>query len=564
MEGMRADGNCRTCMVEIKGERVLAPSCCRYPKDGMEVTTDSARAVTSQKMSIELLLSDIPETSYTLDSELDLWAKKLSIGKPRFASRQQPAEDLSHPAMAVHLDACIQCKRCVRACREEQVNDVIGYAFRGGHSKIVFDLDDPMGNSTCVACGECVQACPTGALMPARDVAMVVPDKTVDSVCPYCGVGCQLTYNVKDNKILYVQGRDGPANSSRLCVKGRYGFDYVQHRHRLTKPLIRKPGVPKHKDFTVDPEKWHEVFREATWEEALDVAAKGLRDIRDTHGKRALAGFGSAKGTNEEAYLFQKLVRTGFGSNNVDHCTRLCHASSVAALMEGINSGAVSNQVRDVANAEVIFLIGANPTVNHPVAATFIKNAAKAGAKLIVADPRRGDLARHATYNLQFNADTDVALLNAMLHVIVDRRPGRRGLHPRPHVGLRRAGREREEVLARGDGADLRHRRADDPRGRAALRDVEGVDHPLGHGHLAARARHRQRALPDRAGALDRPDRQAGLGPASAARPEQRAGRVRLGPDPDVLSGLPARERARGARALRDALEDRARSRIRA
>ncbi|HZM59626.1 MAG TPA: formate dehydrogenase subunit alpha, partial [Vicinamibacterales bacterium] len=189
--------------------------------------------------------------------------------------------------------------------------------------------------------------------------------------------------------------------------------------HRLTTPLIRKKDVPKHKDFTVDPEKWHEVFREATWEEALDVAANGLRDIRDKYGKRALAGFGSAKGTNEEAYLFQKLVRTGFGSNNVDHCTRLCHASSVAALMEGINSGAVSNQVRDVVNAEVIFLIGANPTVNHPVAATWIKNAAKAGRTLIVADPRRSDLARHASYYLQFNADTDVALLNAMLHVIV-------------------------------------------------------------------------------------------------------------------------------------------------
>jgi formate dehydrogenase major subunit len=420
MEGMRPDGNCRTCMVEIKGERVLAPSCCRYPKDGMEVTTNSQRALVSQKMSVELLLADVPETTYTLNSELDLWAKKLGIGKPRFGSRPQPAEDLSHPAMAVHLDACIQCKRCVRACREEQVNDVIGYAFRAGASKIVFDFDDPMGESTCVACGECVQACPTGALMPARDVAKVVPDRTVDSVCPYCGVGCQLTYNIKDNRILYVQGKDGPANSSRLCVKGRYGFDYVQHRHRLTKPLIRKPGFPKHKDFTVDPEKWHEVFREATWDEALEVAARGLRDIRDTYGKRALAGFGSAKGTNEEAYLFQKLVRTGFGSNNVDHCTRLCHASSVAALMEGINSGAVSNQVRDVANAEVIFVIGANPTVNHPVAATWMKNAAKNGAKLIVADPRRSELARHATYYLQFNPDTDVALLNAMLHVIVE------------------------------------------------------------------------------------------------------------------------------------------------
>ena len=246
---MRPDGNCRTCMVEIKGERVLAPSCCRYPKEGMEVTTNSPRALTSQKMSLELLLSDVPETSYTLNSELDLWAKKLSIGKPRFAARHQPAEDLSHPAMAVNLDACIQCNRCVRACREEQVNDVIGYAFRGGHSKIVFDLDDPMGDSTCVACGECVQACPTGALMPARDVGKIVADKQVDSVCPYCGVGCQLTYNIKDNKILYVQGKDGPANSSRLCVKGRYGFDYVQHKHRLTKPLIRKPGVPKTQGF---------------------------------------------------------------------------------------------------------------------------------------------------------------------------------------------------------------------------------------------------------------------------------------------------------------------------
>jgi len=418
--GMRPDGNCRTCMVEIKGERVLAPSCCRYPTDGMEVTTDSARAVASQKMVLELLLSDMPETSYTLNSELDLWARRLSLGKPRFASRHQPVQDVSHPAIAVNLDACIQCGRCVRACREEQVNDVIGYAFRGSDSKIVFDLDDPLGESTCVACGECVQACPTGALMPAREVGKIVADKQVESVCPYCGVGCQLTYHIKANEILFVRGKDGPANSSRLCVKGRYGFDYVQHKHRLTRPLIRKPGAIKHKDFAVDPDNWSEVFREATWEEAIDFAANGLRVVRDTYGKKSLAGFGSAKGTNEEAYLFQKLVRTGFGSNNVDHCTRLCHASSVAALMEGINSGAVSNPVRDVALADVMFVIGANPTVNHPVAATFMKNAAKRGAKLIVADPRRSDLARHATYYLQFNPDTDVALLNAMLHVIVE------------------------------------------------------------------------------------------------------------------------------------------------
>jgi formate dehydrogenase major subunit len=418
-EGLRPDGNCRACMVEIKGERVLAASCCRKPSAGMEVLSNNERSLASQKMVLELLLSDMPKTRHTLNSELDDWAKRLKIGKPRFAPRHQPPADLSHYGIAVNLDHCIQCTRCVRACREEQVNDVIGYAFRSEHSKIVFDLDDPMGESTCVACGECVQACPTGALMPARGVGMIKADKQVHSVCPYCGVGCQLTYHLKDNRILHVEGRDGPSNHGRLCVKGRYGFDYVHHKQRLTQPLVRKPGVPKHADFTMDPANPLENFREATWDEALDLAAAGLRKIRDTHGGNALAGFGSAKGTNEEAYLFQKLVRTGFGTNNVDHCTRLCHASSVAALMEGLNSGAVSNQVNDVLRAEVIFLIGANPIVNHPVAATWIKNAAKKGAKLIYADPRRSELSRHAAYALQFKPDTDVALLNAMMHTIV-------------------------------------------------------------------------------------------------------------------------------------------------
>lgn len=419
-EGLEAVGNCRSCMVEIDGERVLAPSCCRHPSAGMKVTTDSPRALAAQKMVLELLLSDMPEAEYTRKNEVDLWAEKLGIEKPRFTpTRRQPQRDASHAAITVNLDACIQCTRCVRACRDEQVNDVIGLAFRGQETRIVFDQDDPMGASTCVACGECVQACPTGALMPAREVALHIPDKQIDSVCPYCGVGCQLTYNVKDNKILYVEGRKGPANLGRLCVKGRYGFDYAHHPQRLTRPLIRREGVPKSGDFTMDPERVLEVFREASWEEALALAGGRLAGIRDAHGGAALAGFGSAKGSNEEAYLFQKLVRTGFGTNNVDHCTRLCHASSVAALLEGIGSGAVSNPVMDVTRAEVIVVIGANPTVNHPVAASWIKNAVKAGAKLVVMDPRRSELARHAHRFLAFKPDTDVALLNAMMHVIV-------------------------------------------------------------------------------------------------------------------------------------------------
>ncbi len=207
----------------------------------------------------------MPERAYTRHNEVDQWAAKLGVGKPRFAARAQPAPDLSHPAIAVNLDACIQCTRCLRACRDEQVNDVIGLAFRGEHAKIVFDMDDAMGASTCVACGECVQACPTGALMPARDVALTVPDKQVDSVCPYCGVGCQLTYNVKDNKILFVEGRDGPANQGRLCVKGRYGFDYAHHPQRLTRPLIRREDAPpKRGDFVMDPTRVMDIFREAT------------------------------------------------------------------------------------------------------------------------------------------------------------------------------------------------------------------------------------------------------------------------------------------------------------
>ena len=434
-DGYRADGNCRACVVEVKGERTLAPSCCRSATAGMEVQATSARAVKSQKMVLEMLLSDMPDTGYKWNEkdesqqhgELSDWAARMEVTvRPELKAlrRNQPKADMSHPAMAVNLDACIQCNRCVRACREEQVNDVIGYAMRGSHSEIVFDLKDTMGDSTCVACGECVQACPTGALMPKSHIGSQVVDKKVDSVCPFCGVGCLITYNVKDNVILSVDGRDGPANQSRLCVKGRFGFDYAHSPQRLTKPLIRKAGVGKHPE---DLEKlnrntadWSEIFREATWEEALAFTGNTLGGLRDTHGKKTLAGFGSAKGSNEEAYLFQKLVRTGFGSNNVDHCTRLCHASSVAALLEGVGSGAVSNQVNDVQHAGMIFVIGSNPTANHPVAATWMKNAAKRGTKIVLADPRITDIGKHAWRTLQFKADTDVAMLNALIHTVID------------------------------------------------------------------------------------------------------------------------------------------------
>ncbi len=413
-------GNCRACMVEIEGEPTLAPSCCRRPAADMKVHSNNERALKAQRMVLELLQSDMPDTSYTADNKLQQWADKLELAIPRFSSRgEKLARDESHPAMTVNMDACIHCTRCLRACRDIQVNDIIGLARRGSKTRIVFDLDDPMGKSACVGCGECVQVCPTGALMPANGVGLIEADKTVDSVCPYCGVGCLLTYHIKDNKILYVSGENGPANKGRLCVKGRFGFDYVHHSERLTKPLIRRSDVAKSVALDFDPGNPMAIFREASWDEALDFAANGLLKIIKNEGKYALAGLGSAKGSNEEAYLFQKLVRSGFGTNNVDHCTRLCHASSVTALLEGLGSAAVSNPMTDVSYADVIIIIGANPTVNHPVGATWMKNAVKNGTRLIVMDPRSSDLVRHATHFVQFKPASDVALLNAMMNVII-------------------------------------------------------------------------------------------------------------------------------------------------
>ncbi len=425
--GYRPDGNCRACVVEVKGERPLAASCLRKVAPGMAVETGSARALKARAMVFELLLADQPPRAAAHDDTSAFWQWVARMGisaTSRLPARaDMPAPDASHPAIAVDLDACIACGLCVRACREVQVNDVIGMAGRGDHARPVFDQDDPLAHSTCVACGECVAVCPTGALMPKNLVDAATghgsraAERVVSSVCPFCGVGCRLDFHVTGDRIRFVEGADGPANRNRLCVKGRFGFDYIHSPLRLERPLIRKPGAPK--GMNIDPANPLSHFREASWEEALDFAAGGLARIADAHGGRAVSGFGSAKCSNEEAYLFQKLIRTRFGHNNLDHCTRLCHASSVAALMEGVGSAAVTATFNETGNADLIIVIGANPTENHPVAATFFKQAAKRGATLVVMDPRGQALKRHATHMLQFRPGTDVALLNSLMNVIV-------------------------------------------------------------------------------------------------------------------------------------------------
>ncbi|MFQ5520456.1 MAG: molybdopterin-dependent oxidoreductase, partial [Candidatus Methylomirabilia bacterium] len=406
---LRPVGVCRVCVVDV-GERVLAASCVRAAADGMKAVTNSERVERCRRTLTELLLADYPEESLreqtTGDDMLLALARQYQLRPGALPQGNGRGRDLSSPVIAVDHSACILCDRCIRACDEIQHNDVIGRTGKGYTARIAFDRDVPMGQSTCVSCGECAAVCPTGALtnksltVPVRSRAEL---KAVDSVCPYCGVGCAITFHVDPakNAVVFADGRASLGSQARLCVKGRYGFDYALHPQRLTVPLIRRPecypkgglsgavkgtGKGRKPGGPVDYEEVLPAFREASWDEALDLVARRLRTLKETYGSRALAGFGSAKCSNEEAYLFQRLVRAVFGTNNVDHCTRLCHASSVAALLETIGSGAVTNVFGDVQNAEVALVAGSSTTDNHPVAATFIKDAAHHGTTLIVVD----------------------------------------------------------------------------------------------------------------------------------------------------------------------------------
>jgi len=486
---MAPAGVCRMCVVDV-GERVLAASCVRECQDGMTVETSSPKVQGHRRMLTELMLAEHPvpcaRERTTQDCGLEALGRQYGLlpdepvarpdvsgaapggqhagpeaefsqpvpdtpdrqsGQLRFTAQSARLNehtersgwrelDESSPVISVDHQACILCDRCIRACDELQSNNVIGRTGKGFATQIGFDLNTSMGESTCVSCGECVATCPTGALTQQPvSLPVIPPDEltAVDSVCPYCGVGCALTFYRQDNRIVFAEGRDSPVNAGRLCVKGRYGWDYTSHPQRLTMPLIRRAdaypkgplssevrtSVSRRAGGLVDYGEVLPAFREATWDEALDLIGDRLQQIQQESGGSALAGFGSAKCSNEEAYLFQKLIRAGFGTNNVDHCTRLCHASSVAALMETIGSGAVTNVFADVARADVCLVTGTNTTANHPVAATFIKSAARSGTRLIVVDIRRHDLADIADHFAQIRPGTDVAFYNGVMHVLI-------------------------------------------------------------------------------------------------------------------------------------------------
>lgn len=491
-------GSCRICLVSAKGSPKLIPACATEATEGMEITTESQAAVKNRQGVLAMLLErypveQIPAEGYR--NEFEALVQRYDVPHTRSAELSLRTGDSREgdPIIQHDMSTCILCTRCVRACEDIQVVGVLDVAHRGDHAQIIVGADGNPEHAGCTWCGECVRVCPTGAIhdiipmavraangqMVNRPASNAMPpvDRTVRSVCPYCGVGCQIDLQVRDNTVIHVRSpwiEQQTPNQGSTCVKGRFGTDFVQHRDRLTTPLVRRGWVkrdgrwvfdathdnadawprrggpwdlisqegPKPKrgprtnplqreqsgtgtlgdprDRVATPPDWYAPFREATWEEAMEITSQELVRLRDERGPSSLAVFQSAKCSNEENYLLQRMFRAGLGTNNVDHCTRLCHSSSVSAMQRAMNTSAASGSMREVEHeSDVIFILGANTTESHPVFGAAIKRAVKRGATLIVCDPRRIELAARAHIHLQALPGTDVAVMNGMLHHIL-------------------------------------------------------------------------------------------------------------------------------------------------
>lgn len=419
---LRAYGACRLCIVQIEGLRGLPTSCTTPAQEGMVVRTETDEIERVRKTIVELAIADHPEDclvcSKSEDCRLLHVARYLGVERDsveRLRRARPPREqDTSNPAFTYDPNKCILCGICVRVCHDLQGVGAIDFAFRSSQTRIVSFGARPLSESTCQTCGECVERCPTGALMPKF---AVMPQREVRTICPYCGVGCSILLGVRGREIVRVRGaKNGTVNEGALCVKGRFGFDFVTHPDRLTRPLIRLEDMPK----DVPLEDPRAAFREATWDEALDRVADRLRQARSRSGPDSIGVLSSAKCTNEDNYIIQKFARAALGTNNVDHCARLCHSSTMMAALAAFGDGAMSGSISDIDHADLLFVIGSNTTECHPVIGRRIKQAVHyGGARLMVADPRAIELSDLAEIHLDHWPGTDVALLNGLMRQLV-------------------------------------------------------------------------------------------------------------------------------------------------
>ncbi|SPS00066.1 formate dehydrogenase subunit alpha [Cupriavidus taiwanensis] len=421
-------GSCRLCLVEIEGENLLAAACALVARPDMVVRTSTPRVMQARRAILGMLLLRYDEAAQPdCESEFMRWVREYGarrpVAPPNTGARHVADED-PNPFIRVDLNKCILCTRCVRACEEVQVRFVWGVAGRGEASRLVAGVDSTMLEARCEFCGACAAVCPTGALADRSSLSdsKGAPTRTVTTVCPYCGVGCGFDLNVREGKVVRVSSsKQAPVNGMRLCVKGRYGYGFLHDGARLQQPQVRRyllegrtraPDEPRDEWITVD------------WNDALEVVARRFAAIGAESGGNALGILASAKCTNEENYLLQKFARQVLGTHNVDHCARLCHASTVSGLSMAYGSGAMSNTLADVAGeAAAVFLIGANPTEQHPVFGTMLRQAVrKRHMPLVVADPRAIGLTEFAAMHLRHWPGTDVALVNGLMHIILANR----------------------------------------------------------------------------------------------------------------------------------------------
>lgn len=403
------NASCRLCMVEVNGK--LVPSCATDIFDGIEIITKNEHVIEARKMVLDLIVSDHPLDCMTCevagDCKLQDYCYDYDIKETSYPGAKNHFEiDFSNKFFYRDLDKCILCKQCVNICNEFQCSNALTVSNRGFESKIAIEFDKGMGDSgVCVNCGNCVSVCPVGALIPKSKVKFRTWEtKKIKTICSYCGVGCEMNLVVKNNTVVDVEPLNGPANKNLLCVKGKFAYKFIDHPDRLKTPLIRKNGK----------------LEEATWEEAYELIASKFHETMDNFGSEAFAGLASARCTNEDNYLFQKMTRAIFKTNSVDHCARLCHASTVSGLAATFGSGAMTNSIDEISETDVIFVTGSNTTETHPIIGSRIRQAVKKGAKLIVADPRKIELFENASVAMQIKPGTNIALFNGLMHVIIE------------------------------------------------------------------------------------------------------------------------------------------------